>query len=1044
MELQKCSVSITADLFTATTFLEMEFFNPNAQEIEGLYRFRLQPGQAITAFQLDLSGKFRDGSIEEKWKAANAYNTIVGKRVDPALLQMDGYNSYSLRIYPVPAKGTRRITLTVQQLLKAVNDTLHYFLPLTCTDKLQQYTLLVDVHHTATKAFGKGGLLKDKSFTANYTGQRLSFTATDFVWDKAVSFSVPLPPQDVICLKKEGEKTFFALRHSAAVPAAYDLHPKSIAVFWDASFSGRKRDTEKELSFLKQYIAYHGITQLTVVPFHYKTGAAVFFNLKEKQRDWMAHLRNLRYEGATQLGRLDFGAADAGVVFLVSDGYKSFGAGLPKAGKKPVFCVHACELADNAALEAIIGNSGGKNIDLQKQSISQAIAMAGKAENKLLDIRTATGKTVIDAEEYDDNAKTSLLAGTTTGNGDTLLFEYGTAGRLATVEKVVLRSTANCTHTAVNRIPALAKFDGLLRKAFWQDLLFFGKDEKIVTYNTSYIVLEKADDYVKFDIEPPKELEEECGKMQPAINVRNNREEKLRQRKQGSEFENLSAVAARYNERIKKWGGTELISLTQPVITDQSITVNNNTAASVPGAGVSLLGTVAGLQSEAGLSEVVVIGYGTARRSNLTGAVTVVRANEIPAGTTSVEQALSGRVAGLMITANDGFFTPSLSSIRIRGTTLLNNGNPLFVVDGIPVSGDANGRTNINDYVAVADIQQISVLKDASAAAVYGSRGANGVIVIQTKRGGPNYRHYNAGPYKLKAMEDVDYLQEIKTVSKEEKWAKYNELQRLHETEAGFYLDMAQHLYECGWKSEAVTVITTAAELLPDNLGMQRTVAFFLQQWGERDEAIALYEGILKGAPANPLSYRDLALAYAETKKYQKAIDLLYGGIRYDYGAYEPWQAPLKELLLNDLNAIVALHRDELDLSGLPAALLKPLPVDLRIVLEGEGGNMYGASVVEPSGKSCREWQQGSESAGYFTQQMYNYNTKEYEVKEAAKGRYKIRVNYYGYYSGANKQPAVIRLTVYKNFGKPTQTVTAENIMMDNQSGEVEISEVVF
>src|SRR5215203_5344876 len=118
MELQKCSISIKADLFTATTFIEMEFYNPNGQEIEGLYQFQLQPGQAITAFQLDLFGKFRDGTIEEKWKARNAYNTIVGKRVDPALLQMDGYNSYSLRIYPIAPKSTRRITMTIQQLLK--------------------------------------------------------------------------------------------------------------------------------------------------------------------------------------------------------------------------------------------------------------------------------------------------------------------------------------------------------------------------------------------------------------------------------------------------------------------------------------------------------------------------------------------------------------------------------------------------------------------------------------------------------------------------------------------------------------------------------------------------------------------------------------------------------------------------------------------------------------------------------------------------------------------------------------------------------------
>ncbi|MBL7721974.1 MAG: hypothetical protein JNK98_08275, partial [Chitinophagaceae bacterium] len=115
MKLNHLSIKVNADAFTATTFIEMEFCNPNDKEIEGLYHFQLEPGQAITAFQLELNGKYRDGSIEEKWKARNAYNTIVGKRIDPALLQMDYTNHYRLNIYPIPAKGCRRVTMTIQQ-----------------------------------------------------------------------------------------------------------------------------------------------------------------------------------------------------------------------------------------------------------------------------------------------------------------------------------------------------------------------------------------------------------------------------------------------------------------------------------------------------------------------------------------------------------------------------------------------------------------------------------------------------------------------------------------------------------------------------------------------------------------------------------------------------------------------------------------------------------------------------------------------------------------------------------------------------------------
>lgn len=1041
MELQKCSISVRADLFTATTFIQMEFFNPNAQEIEGLYRFSLQPGQAVTAFQLDLFGKFRDGSIEERWKAANAYNTIVGKRVDPALLQMDDYNGYSLRIYPVPAKGTRRITLTIRQVLTASDDTLHYCLPLTNANKLQRFEVNVDVRHTATKVVSTEGLMKGHEFIPGAVSQSLHFAANDFVWDKQLAFSVALPKTGAVCRKSDSGKTVFALRHFSSAPKTHPLAPKRIAVFWDASHSGQKRDAEKEISFLKQYIAYHGITELTIVPFNYKTGSAVCFDLTGRTSGWVSFLRSLTYEGATGLGNLDFDAANADAVFLVSDGYNSYGAALPAHRKSVVFCVHAAALADNATLNNIIGNSGGRTVDLRRHRISEAIALAGAVESRLLSVRSASGKTVVDARYRDEKGAQCFFAGTTTAAVDTLLFEYGNAVQTPTVERVPLQSTADCEGAPLERIPALLRFDELLRKRSLYDLLPFGKDEGIVTYNTSYIVLEKVEDYVKFNIKPPKELEAACEQLDPGINVRNKRDDRLRQQKQQSEFEILVSVANRYNDRIRKWGGSDFVSLTPPDVAKQkNITSTEAAAGGTPGADASaaLPGLVAGGASE--LSEVVVIGYGTSRRRSLTGAVATVHANEIPAGTASVEQALQGRVPGVMVTNNASPFRTPFSSINIRGVSTLGNGSPLFVLDGVPIAAGADGRFNINDFVNVPDIERIDVLKDVSATAIYGSRGVNGVIVIQTKRGVRNYWNRHPGPYKLKAMEDVEYLQEIKAVGRDEKLAKYRELQPMHEDEPGFYLDMAQHLYESGWKREAMAVLTTAAEVLPGNVGMQRTVAHFLGQWGEWQEAIRLYEAVLKSAPVTPQAYRDLALAHAQNNQVQRAIDLLYEGIRHDWGQHETWHTGAKEILLNDLNALAARHQPALDLSAIPEALLKPLPVDLRIVLECTGGSVYGTSVVEPGGKVCREHQQ--DGNGHFTPRTYA-GLHEYQAKEAAKGTYKIRVNYYASYGGA-KQPGVIRLTVYKNFGKPDQTVTVENIMMDNQHGEVEIAEVTF
>ena len=138
------------------------------------------------------------------------------------------------------------------------------------------------------------------------------------------------------------------------------------------------------------------------------------------------------------------------------------------------------------------------------------------------------------------------------------------------------------------------------------------------------------------------------------------------------------------------------------------------------------------------LEEVVVVGYGTMKRSDLTGAVTSVGdeaiAKSVP---TSIDQVLQGRAAGVQIQANTG--TPGGSStIRIRGTNSLNaTSQPIFVIDGVIIDSSASDNGNSNPLADInpSDIVSMDILKDASATAIYGSRASNGVIMITTKRG---------------------------------------------------------------------------------------------------------------------------------------------------------------------------------------------------------------------------------------------------------------------------------------------------------------------
>lgn len=158
-------------------------------------------------------------------------------------------------------------------------------------------------------------------------------------------------------------------------------------------------------------------------------------------------------------------------------------------------------------------------------------------------------------------------------------------------------------------------------------------------------------------------------------------------------------------------------------------------------------------ENEELLDEVVVIGYGTVKKTDLTGSITAIKAEDINRGVvTSPDQMLQGKVPGLLVTPAAGDPTGS-ATIRIRGAASLKAKNdPLIVIDGVPVTAEGGaGMANPLASVNPNDIDTYTVLKDASATAIYGSRASNGVIIITTKKGtGKNVQVSYNSSYSLK------------------------------------------------------------------------------------------------------------------------------------------------------------------------------------------------------------------------------------------------------------------------------------------------------
>ena len=218
------------------------------------------------------------------------------------------------------------------------------------------------------------------------------------------------------------------------------------------------------------------------------------------------------------------------------------------------------------------------------------------------------------------------------------------------------------------------------------------------------------------------------------------------------------------------------------------------------------------------LEEVVVIGYGTIRKNDATGSVTAIKPEELNKGlTVNAQDMITGKIAGVLVTPNDG--TPGGgSTIRIRGGSSLNASNdPLVVVDGLAL--DNNGIKGVANFLSTInpnDIESFTVLKDASATAIYGSRASNGVILIQTKKGvaGMKPRISYNGNFNISTIRD--YIE----VMNGDQYREYANLLYAGDTDILSHLgeentDWQKEIYRTGFGQDHNVSVTGGLKNLP-------------------------------------------------------------------------------------------------------------------------------------------------------------------------------------------------------------------------------------
>ncbi|MBD3827518.1 VIT domain-containing protein [Stenotrophomonas sp.] len=527
------------------TRIEMEFFNPNARVLEGQLEFPLAADQQVAGFALDVDGVLRDAVPVPKAQGRQVFEAIERRRVDPGLLEQTAGNRFRLRVYPIPARGSRRVALTVRDTLPVDAQGLRWTLPMQFARGAAQVSVRLQAAGTGAPQPAAAGpvafRLQGGSYQAQWQGSGETLPAQ---WQ----WSLPQGRQsDVVTGLHDGQRYLLAQIPLPANTAPRAL-PSRVGLLWDASGSARQRDRAAELAVLDRYFRAIGNGQVQLTVLRDRADAPREFDIRNG--DWSAlraYLGSLPQDGASALGDWT-PKADIKEYLLVSDGRSNYGARqLPtlRADQRLYALSTAGARTDAARLRAWTGAHRG-----------QALLLASTREvDAVLPLLLAQGVEVVGVEGQGIDA----LVADTRSTGQLWLRVLGRVQR--DTGEVTVRVRLGDGRIQQHRVAvadARALGGRLVADAWAQARLAqYAADPQgnagaaralsqqfgLVSADTSLLVLETLDDYLRYGIRPPSPLRGDYDRLH-AVRVAD--EAQARQQR-------LDQVARRFAERERWW-----------------------------------------------------------------------------------------------------------------------------------------------------------------------------------------------------------------------------------------------------------------------------------------------------------------------------------------------------------------------------------------------------------------------------------------------------------------------------------------------------------
>ncbi|TYA78702.1 VIT domain-containing protein [Seonamhaeicola marinus] len=1052
----------------ATTTYDMLFYNPSNTILEGELAFPLGEGQSVSRLALEINGKLREAVVVEKELGRVAFEAVVRRGVDPVLLEKGTGNNYKARIYPIPANGHKRVVLAYEQELVLSQGQYHFQLPLSFNNVLDDFKLEMNVIGQTQKPEVSQSKIENFAFSEISNGYFAKVEKQNYQPKELLTIKIP---------QVHGVHSTIVFNDYFYAHQTLDITPrerkkaKKITLLWDISLSMKSRDLDKELLFLDAYLKHLGNVNIQLIKFSNTIKNKEDFKIKDGNWKTLREtLENSIYDGGTSFtGLLEHTMTDE--ILLFSDGMKNLST-IVTNHNVPLVVINSIIKANHQELNTISSLSNGVYINIKNLAPNEALNkvkyaslnyLGYESSNKNLEVYPSVSKIV--SEDFSITGRHFL-------KNDTLVLKFGYGNNVSLRKEVILK--ADYKNPLVKRFWAQSKLNELQKdsEANKEAIIKHSKAYNVVSNHTSLIVLETVWDYVKYEIVPPIELREAYFKI-------------LKEQK-GKKIATVSDAIEtdEDNQNLTQFTGTGNISGT----------VTDTNGSPLPGVNVMVKGTSIGtttdfdgnysinasegadlvfsfigmhpLETTIGnsstvnikmeedaseLEEVVVVGYGSVRRTNVTGAVSVITSEDI-SNYATVPDALRGKVAGLNVSSNNG--VPGASpNITIRGASSLSNSNqPLYVIDGIPVEG------NIDDFITPAEIQSINVIKDVAEASIYGSRASNGVIVINTRMG--NFRSNANSSNDSMSSNNRERIKkykgrlEVKEIKVNEVYLKelngkndLSEAYRVYLTQrekfldnTTYFIDVSNFFLENGNKEIAMTILTNVAEIDFDNYEHLRVLAYTLEERGAYELASFIYAQVLQLRSEDSQSYRDLALAYQEIglrTKSNELLDSIISGAIYK-GKQRRVFDGIKQISENEISKAKVPNSE--------ATESRKKSFDIRVVIDWNHNDTdIDLHVIDPNLEECFYSHTTTKMGGKISKDMtQGFGPEEFTLKHAEKGVYYIKVNYYADRYQKLNTPTFMKVTMFKNYGKPNESKEIKVVRLSKKNENIIVAKLVI